>query len=47
MVQHVEHWAAVAMISNLYALLVSNLFVEANAPFLDLPPSHHIPFVGS
>jgi hypothetical protein len=26
MVQQVEHWAAVATISNPYALLVSNLF---------------------
>jgi hypothetical protein len=24
-----------------------NLFVEANAPFLDLPPLHHVPFIGS
>jgi len=47
MVQHVEHWAAVAMISNLYALLVSNLFVEANAPFLDLPCPRHAAFIAS
>jgi hypothetical protein len=47
MVQHVEHWATVATISNRYALLVSNLFVEAYASFLDLPPSHHVPFTGS
>jgi hypothetical protein len=44
MVQHVEHWAT---ISNPYALLVSNLLVEPYAPFLDLPPSHHVPFIGS
>ncbi len=47
MVQHVEHWATGTMISSLIFVLVSNLFVEANAPFLDLPPSRHVPFIGS
>jgi hypothetical protein len=47
MVQHVEHWATGTMICNLIFVLVSSLFVESNAPFLVLPPSHHVPFIGS
>jgi hypothetical protein len=45
MVQHVEHWATGTMISSLIFVLVSNLFVEHNAPFLDLLPLHHVPFI--
>jgi hypothetical protein len=47
MVQDVEHWAAGTMISSLISVFVSNLFVEANAPFLDLPCQCHAAFIAS